>query len=275
MVACKTWNNLPSPIELNSQPYSGTYQNPVDLNENTRTIITYKERKRENAYGIDWAFGSRRCMHCTDAACVKVCPSGCLYHDDNGFVVMDIDKCIGCQYCRAACPFDVPRHTGVNVRGADIKIDKCDACATRVAHGMKPACVTTCQPNALDFGPREEMLTRAHERVEWLHKRGYADARVYGETEAGGTHVIMVLKYDISQYDLPENPNTNKGAASNVMKPLTALAAVGIVGGLGITYARAHGYHRDHMAYDTKTHDVVDMDKDEVERHIDKEAGER
>lgn len=275
MVACKTWNDLPSPIKQNSQPYSGTLQNPVDLNENTRIIMTYREKKRENEYGVDWAFGRRACMHCTNAACVNVCPSGCLHHDDNGFVVMDIEKCIGCQYCRTACPFDVPRHTGLGVAGDGVKINKCDGCASRVAHGMKPACVDICQPNALDFGPREEMLTRAHERVDWLHKKGFDQARVYGENEVGGTHVIYVLKYDISQYELPEKPNAGRGTVSNVVKPLTALAAAGIVGGLGITYARAHGYHRDKMAYDTQTNDVVDMDKGKVDRHIDKKAGER
>ena len=127
-------------------------------------------------------------MHCTDAACVKVCPSGCAVIDEEtGFVTYDPDKCIGCQYCRSACPFDVPRHTGIGISGADIKINKCTGCPDRIAHDMEPACVHTCQPGALQFGPRDEMLERAEKRVEWLKQKGFDKARVYGKDQMGGT----------------------------------------------------------------------------------------
>ena len=86
-VACKCWNELPSSLTLNAGEFTGSLQNPPDLQPNNRVIITYNEKKNENRrYGVDWAFGRRACMHCTDAACVTVCPSGCLYHDENGFV---------------------------------------------------------------------------------------------------------------------------------------------------------------------------------------------
>ncbi|MBM6998742.1 4Fe-4S dicluster domain-containing protein [bacterium] len=280
--ACKVWNELPSPIGLNAgkDTFAGTYQNPPDINPDTRLIMTFKEREREGSYGVDWAFGRRSCMHCTDAACVEVCPSGCLFHDPNGtgFVIYDAEKCIGCQYCRSACPFDVPRHTGVGIEGAGIKLNKCTACIDRVRHDRQPACVTTCQQDALQFGDRDEMLQKAHERVEWLHERGYADASVYGENEMDGLHVINVLKYDISMYDeLPENPKKSPlvDVMSVVGKPLGAVAVVGIIGGLGLTYALGHGYHRDTQYYDEKNHDQIDVDKNVLVKHIDKEAGER
>ncbi|MEE8716738.1 MAG: 4Fe-4S dicluster domain-containing protein [Coriobacteriales bacterium] len=280
--SCKVWNELPSPIDFDAgkDTFAGTYQNPPDLNKDTRLIITFKERERENAYGIDWGFGRRACMHCTDAACVEVCPSGCLHHDTDGtgFVVYDVDKCIGCQYCRSACPFDVPRHRGVGVQGAGIKIDKCTACIDRVRHDRKPACVGACQPGALDFGDRDEMIAKAHERVDALKAKGFEDARVYGETEMGGLHVINVLKYDVSMYEpLPDKPAKSPlvDVLSKVAKPLGAVAAVGVVGGLALTYALAHGYHRDKLYYDEKNHDVIDTDTGEVVKHIDKEAGER
>jgi Fe-S-cluster-containing dehydrogenase component len=66
-------------------------------------------------------------MHCTDAACVKVCPSGALYHTEYGTVGIHHDKCIGCKYCISACPFDVPRYD----RATD-KVYKCDLCYTRL-----------------------------------------------------------------------------------------------------------------------------------------------
>ena len=277
--ACKVWNELPSDIEKNAGTFSGSYQNPPDLLDNTRLIITFEERPREDRYGIDWAFGRRSCMHCTDAGCVKVCPSGCLYHDPDGtgLVVYDTEKCIGCQYCRSACPFDVPRHTGVGVTGGGIKINKCTGCVDRVRHGMAPACVSTCQPGALEFGPRDAMVAKARKRVEELHAMGFNEARVYGADELDGCHVIHVLKYGMNMYQkMPENPKVNDAVnALNIMKPVAGLAAVGIAAGLGFSYLRGVGYKRDEMLYDAESENVIDTTTDKVVRHIDHEGGER
>ena len=86
-----------------------------------------------------------------------------------GFVSVDESKCIGCRYCSTACPFDVPQY-----HGDTSKINKCTGCLDRVEQGLAPACVTTCQPQALMFGDREEMLSIARERVDYLHGKGYA-----------------------------------------------------------------------------------------------------
>ena len=146
-------------------------------------------------------------MHCSNPSCVTVCPSGALYIDEEtGLVTYDSGKCIGCQYCRAACPFDVPRHTNVGLTGNNIKINKCTGCVDRVKQGRKPACVSTCQPGALQFGDRDEMIKMAHERVEYLKSKGFEQASVYGEDQMGGTHVIYVLKYGLDQYELPADP---------------------------------------------------------------------
>ena len=65
--ACKCWNNLPTSYELNSAgEFTGTLQNPPDLLPNTRLIITFNEKDREGKYGVDWAFGRRACMHCSN-----------------------------------------------------------------------------------------------------------------------------------------------------------------------------------------------------------------
>lgn len=219
-----------------------------------------------------------QCQQCENPQCVAVCPTGASYRDpETGYVLIDKDKCIGCQYCRSGCPFDVPRHTGVGVQGAGIKIDKCTGCIDRVRNGRKPACVTTCQPNALDFGPRSEMLEKAHARVDALKEKGFADASVYGETECGGCHTIMVLKYDRSMYThVPENAEPNgMTEALGFMKPLAAVGAVGIVAGLGLSFLTGVGYKRDRLYYDEKAHDEIDVDTGEVVKHIDKEKGER
>jgi formate dehydrogenase iron-sulfur subunit len=275
--ACKCWNLLPTSYELNSAgTFTGTLQNPPDLQPNTRLIITFNEADNGKKYGVNWAFGRRACMHCSNPSCVSVCPSGSLYIDDEtGLVTYDPSKCIGCQYCKSACPFDVPRHTNVGLAGDNIKINKCTGCVDRVKQGRKPACVSTCQPGALQFGDRSDMLKMAHERVEYLKKKGFTEASVYGEDQMGGTHVIYVLKYPLSQYELPANPQQSGVVdALGIMKPLTAAAAVATVAGLGISFATGVGYNRPTMRYDEAKHDVVNAETGEVIKHIDREAGE-
>ena len=111
-VACKTWNNLPSPLGTNEAKWSGTHQNPANLNGDTRLIITFNELEGDSKIKpVKWAFGRRACQHCTDAPCASVCPGGALVrNEETGFVEVYQDKCVGCQYCHSACPFDVPRY---------------------------------------------------------------------------------------------------------------------------------------------------------------------
>ena len=279
MVACKTWNLLPSPLEKDVQKigWQASLQCPYDLGPNTRLTITFNEDGADRQWGVNWAIGRRACMHCTDAGCVTVCPSGALYYDETGMVTYNKEVCIGCTYCRGACPFDVPRHTGnTDVSGTTIRINKCTGCPDRVRHGMDPACVTTCQPGALLFGNRDEMIAIAEERVALLQGKGFDKARVYGVDEVGGTHVIYVLKYDISQYELPANPSVSGlTVASQVMKPVLGIGSIALVAGLGLCFLMGVGYRRDELRYDEVNHDVINVDTGEIVKHIDKEAGER
>ena len=97
------------------------------------------------------AYASLACMHCDDAPCIPACPSGCLKKDEStGFTVYDNDNCIGCHSCAMACPFGVPTFNGEG------KMEKCDGCAVRVAHGMEPACVRVCPTGALRLLTEEE-----------------------------------------------------------------------------------------------------------------------
>ena len=278
MVACKTWNKLPSPMEVNSQDWNASLQCPYDLGSNTRLTITFRELASTNPYRpIDWAIGRRACMHCTDAGCVTVCPSGALRYDDTGMVVYDAEVCIGCSYCRGACPFDVPRHIGSNdLSGAGIRINKCTGCPDRIKHGMDPACVTTCQPGALMFGDREEMAKIAEERLAVLQEKGFDKASIYGLTELGGTHVIHVLKYGLEGYELPANPSISwMTSASQVMKPILGIGFIALIVGLGACFVSGIGYKRDELRYDEENHDVINVDTGEIVKHIDHEAGER
>ena len=72
-VACKCWNGLPSTLEKNGNPSTGSYQSPMDLNGDTRLLISFHEEAGGDK-GVKWAFGRRSCQHCADAPCATICP---------------------------------------------------------------------------------------------------------------------------------------------------------------------------------------------------------
>lgn len=99
-----------------------------------------------------FTFLSIACMHCGNAPCIAACPVGCLRKDEEtGFTVYDNTNCIGCHSCAMACPFAAPCFNG-----GTGKMEKCDGCAVRVKHGMKPACVKVCPFGALQLATEEE-----------------------------------------------------------------------------------------------------------------------
>lgn len=266
-VACKCWNTLPSPTGLNENEFSGTYQNPPALNGDTRLIIEFREHETENAAKpVAWAFTRRSCKHCTDPGCTRICPGGALSkNEETGFVTVDESRCIACHYCNTACPFDVPQYYGP--RGI---VNKCTGCPDRIAQGLAPACVTTCQPGALRFGDRDEMIAIARERVEWLHEHGYPDAEVYGENEMEGLHVISVEKYGAEKHGEVLDPALNPVVSlTEVIRPVAAVGVGATVLGLAFSFLNGVGYHRDTMRYDEKTGDKIDVDTGQVLAHTD------
>ena len=266
-VACKCWNLQPSPTGLNEsrENWTSSYQNPPDLAGNTRLVMTFNETDSPTKI-VGLAIGRRSCMHCTNAPCAQVCPSGALERNgETGMVEVDARKCIGCHYCSSACPYDVPHYYGD--KGV---INKCTGCPDRIANGLEPACVKTCQPDALHFGDRDEMIEKAHERVEFLHEHGYEDAFVYGEDQVGGAHVIEVLKYGIENYELPENPTVSPTVPmTQIMKPLTAAAGGVAVAAFAVMFGLAHGYKRDTLYYNEETGDTISLETGEVVQHGD------
>ncbi len=265
-VACKCWNSQPSPIGLNENEFTGTYQNPPDLNGHTRLIMRFEEHEG-GSKGVKWAIARRSCQHCTDAPCAAICPSGCLQRNEQtGMVEVNTDKCIACQYCSTACPFDVPRYDGIQG-----KVNKCTGCPDRLEHGLAPACVTTCQPEALRFGDREEMIAAAEEQLARLKELGYEDAVIYGaDDEIGGLHVISVLKYGVEAHGYVKDPKVSAVTTlTNIMKPVTGVVTGVTVLGLAGMAALAAGYKRRTMAYNPETEDTVDVNTGEVLKHGD------
>jgi len=109
------------------------------------------------------------CNHCTNAPCVRVCPTQATWKRYDGIVMMDMHRCIGCRYCLVACPYGARSFNFENpvphidkatfnhsyptrMKGV---VEKCDFCAERLARGQEPACVEACKKKgvgALVFG---------------------------------------------------------------------------------------------------------------------------
>jgi formate dehydrogenase iron-sulfur subunit len=147
----------------------------------------------------------RRCMHCQDPPCVKMCPFGAATQQTNGIVRIDPDTCLGGSKCKLDCPWHIPqRQTGVgiyrdilpNFAGNGVMY-KCDRCYDRVAVGQVPGCIEACQYGVQTIGPRREMVALAHnlarefKKKSKLRHRSYRDF-IYGEQENGGTNTLYV-----------------------------------------------------------------------------------
>ena len=108
------------------------------------------------------------CNHCDNPPCTKVCPTQATWKRDDGVVMMDWHRCIGCRYCVAGCPYgsrsfnwrDPRPHIDelnpefpTRTRGV---VEKCNFCEERLARGEQPACVVACKEKALIFGDLED-----------------------------------------------------------------------------------------------------------------------
>ena len=92
-------------------------------------------------------FIPKLCNHCENAPCVTVCPVKASYKNEDGIVLVNQKRCIGCGYCIVACPYSARYlHEGLKVA------DKCTFCDHRVEMGLEPACVHNCMGKARIFG---------------------------------------------------------------------------------------------------------------------------
>ncbi len=106
---------------------------------------------------------SMACNHCDDPVCLKGCPTRAYTkHVEYGAVLQDPETCFGCGYCTWVCPYNAPQLDPVKGQ-----VSKCNMCVDRLEVGLKPACVSACVGNALDFGVIENIPgNREQARVE-------------------------------------------------------------------------------------------------------------
>lgn len=140
-----------------------------------------------------WEAARAGCVHCAQAPCAEVCPTGAVaVNGETGFVALDAARCVSCHLCSMVCPAAAPRH-----RGERGEVLLCDGCAAEVSEGGVPACVAACPLDALAFDERDAIVSRANERAAALRERGWAAASVLGVSEQGGHRVVQVMKYGV------------------------------------------------------------------------------
>lgn len=151
--ACKMSNNLPNKVWWNTIRSEG----PDLVSVGKFPNVT------KNVFPVN-------CQHCENPACVKACPVGATYKREDGIVMQDYDKCIGCRMCMVACPYNArmfnwkkPEHyvdhavgeSDAPVHQSNV-VEKCTFCVNRLSRGEGPACMQICPMRARFWGDLDD-----------------------------------------------------------------------------------------------------------------------
>lgn len=160
-----------------------------------REVGTYPSVRRE--------FIPKLCMHCKNPRCVETCPTGASHKREDGIVVVDTNKCVGCKQCILACPYEV-RYLN-NVKEGYYKtgltpyekiayrqreantVEKCNFCVDRVEKGEEPVCVSACPFKSRTFGDLDDPDSEVRRLISSRH----------------GVQLLEELGTDPSVYYLP------------------------------------------------------------------------
>jgi formate dehydrogenase iron-sulfur subunit len=234
-VACKEWNNVPEDgLNFTGQ----SYDNTSGLSADTWRHVAFIEQKLAPAAGDEdgfrWLMSSDVCKHCTEAACLDVCPTGALFRTEFGTVVVQEDVCNGCGYCVPACPFGV-----IDRRERDGRAWKCTLCYDRLKDGLEPACAKACPTQSIQFGELAELRVRADDRVQELKAAGTPGARLYGHSAddgVGGFGAFFLLLDEPQTYGLPPDPIVCTRDVGDAWRA-AALAAGALLGAVALAFA--------------------------------------
>jgi len=147
--ACKAENDVPDlPYFYRTwvERYIIKTDHSVEVESIGDNVEEYIERPVEKNI-LRSFFVPKLCNHCDHPPCVQVCPVGATFSTEEGVVLVDKDRCIGCRYCIQACPY------GARYLHPETKVaDKCTFCYHRLVRGLLPACVEVCPRQARIFG---------------------------------------------------------------------------------------------------------------------------
>ena len=138
-VACKDKNNLQGGVLF-------------------RKVMTYETGSYPNP---GYFHVSISCNQCAQPACTEVCPTGAMEKNtETGIVMHDDEKCIGCESCAKACPYEQPRL----IESLGI-VQKCTLCHDHIARGENPVCVDACPLRALEWGKLDDLKSKHPEAI--------------------------------------------------------------------------------------------------------------
>ena len=191
-VSCKQWNagGIAGPL-TDEQPYgkdpTGVWFNRIHSYEVAATTGCGSTAEHSPPQPAITLHFPRSCLHCETPACVTVCPTGASYkRGEDGIVLVDEDKCIGCKLCSWACAYGAREYS--EVEGV---MKKCTLCVDRIYNEQlpeedrQPACVQACPTKARHFGdlgdPESDVSKLVAERggVALMPELGYAPVNRY------------------------------------------------------------------------------------------------
>lgn len=232
--ACNERHGLAKPDECFCE--LTVLENERRMDETSYTVVNKYYPK--NIGSLTWrqqpTYVKLQCMHCEDPSCVSACIVGALTKEDNGAVVYDASKCIGCRYCMVACPFQVPAYEYDNALTPQVR--KCTFCYNTVKDGGLPACAQACPREVITFGRKKDLLRLAR----WKMKNSpgkYVD-HIYGEHEVGGTSWLYLSSEPFENIGFPKlgteaPPRLTEAIQHGLFQYLAApITLYGVLGGV-------------------------------------------
>jgi len=141
-----------------------TQENQVPVGQFRTIVSTYEIWQDGKPYN---ATLPRLCNHCDNPPCIPVCPVQATYQRNDGIVVVDSERCVGCAYCVQACPYDA-RFINPHTQTAD----KCTFCVHRLEAGLLPACVETCVGHARVMGDLNDPQSEVSRLIKLHQTKG-------------------------------------------------------------------------------------------------------
>ena len=175
-----------NPPPVDSFEDKSVMQEPRRPYPRSHTVINQYENPKDKSKPV---YNKFNCLHCIDPACLSACLVSAFSKREDGPVVYDPNRCMGCRYCMIACPFEIPTYDYDMPLTPEVR--KCNLCAHLVPGQLEvPACVKICPAEVMTYGKRKDLLDLAHRRIA-ADPDVYVD-HVYGEHEAGGTSWLWI-----------------------------------------------------------------------------------
>jgi Fe-S-cluster-containing dehydrogenase component len=152
VIACKAENNLENGAWLELHNYSGL---APDIPTGKYPDLTL-------------AWKPVTCMHCQNPPCIDACPENAITKRPDGVVLIDREKCTGCQSCVSACPYGV-----IKVEAKENVVGKCSLCSHRIDEGLEPFCVKECIWGAIRFGDVNDPESEVSKLIQ--KRQGHVD----------------------------------------------------------------------------------------------------